>query len=81
MRVIRALVWAVSVRIPTWGPVNERALKPSPCRAMASSAIVICSPVASSMSISRGSGEFEMRVARLTSPSVVLPIADTTTTS
>ena len=43
--------------------------------------MVTCSPVARSMSISRGSGVGVIRLARPTSPSVVLPIAETTTTS
>ena len=81
IRVMRALVWARSVRRPTWGPVSERALSPSACSAMASSAMVTCSPVASSMSISRGSGVRVIWPARPTRPSVVLPIAETTTTS
>src|SRR5437588_569112 len=40
----------------TWEPVNERALRPPSWSAIARSAIVTCSPVASSMSSSRGSG-------------------------
>src|SRR5882672_7574670 len=47
---------------------------------MASSAIVTCSPVESSMSISRRSGAEEIWRASARSPSVVLPIAETTTT-
>ena len=48
---------------------------------MASRPMVTCSPVASTMSISRGSGVAVMAWARATRPSVVLPIAETTTTS
>jgi len=43
--------------------------------------MVTCSPVASSMSTSRGSGFGVIFEARLTRLSVVLPIAETTTTS
>ena len=39
-----------------------------------------CSPVARSMSISRGSGVGVMAAARASRPSVVLPMAETTTT-
>src|SRR5262245_25297861 len=47
---------------------------------MARSPIVTCSPVASSMSISRGSGFDVMAAASPRRPSVVFPMADTTTT-
>src|SRR5256885_11208152 len=81
MRVIRAFVWARSVWIAAWDPVNERALRPRACSAIDRSAIVTCSPVASSMSISRGSGAGETWWARARRLSVVLPIAETMTTS
>src|SRR5262245_61581386 len=81
IRVMRALVWARSVRRPTWSPVKDRALKPRVWRAMASGAMVTCPPVASSLSISRSPGTGAMRWARATSSSVVFPMADTTTTS
>ena len=42
--------------------------------------MVTCSPVASSMSISRGSGVGVIAPARAIRESVVLPMADTTTT-
>src|SRR3990172_4546652 len=48
---------------------------------MASRPIVTCSPLASSISISRGSGLGETAWASSISPSVVLPMAETTTTS
>ena len=81
MRVMRAWVWAVSVRMPACALVSDRARSPRRCSAMARSAIVTCSPLASSMSISRGSGDGVICRARWTSPSVVFPIAETTTTS
>src|ERR1051325_4106993 len=48
---------------------------------MARRPIVTCSPVASSMSISRGAGWGTIWWARATSESVVLPMAETTITS
>jgi hypothetical protein len=80
MRLMRARVWAPSVKSPTWGPVKEDAGWPSDCSAIASSPIVTCSPVASIMSISRGSGVGVIAAASEMRPSVVLPIAETTTT-
>ena len=50
---MRARPWADSVRMPTCGPVIDTAGTPSAWSAIASSAIDTCSPVASSMSISR----------------------------
>jgi hypothetical protein len=79
--VIRAFVCPQSVRMAAWKPVSERALRPPSWSAIASSAIVTCSPVASSMSSSRGSGACVIWWARLMRLSVVLPIAETTTTS
>src|SRR3990172_7944809 len=78
---MRALVWAVSVKMPTWAPVKERAGWPRLWIAMARRAIDTCSPVARSMSISRGSGLGAICAARATSESVVFPMADTTTTT
>src|SRR5712692_9026534 len=80
MRRMRAWVWTPSVIIPTCGPVKEQAGCPRLPRAMASRPMVICSPVASTMSISRGSGVGVMACARATRLSVVLPMAETTTT-
>ena len=80
MRLMRALVWTSSVYSPTWGPVKEQAGRPRDWSAIARSPTVTCSPVASSMSISRGSGLDVMAAARASRPSVVFPMADTTTT-
>src|SRR5712691_7152197 len=80
MRRMRAWVWTPSVIIPTWGPVKEQAGCPRLPRAMASRPMVICSPEARTMSISRGSGVGVMACARATRLSVVLPMAETTTT-
>ena len=81
MRRMRALVCTPSVTMPTCDPVKEQAGCPREWSAMASRPMVTCSPVASTMSISRGSGVAVMAWARATRPSVVLPIAETTTTS
>ena len=77
---MRARPWDDSVMIPAWVPVIETAGTPSACRAIESRAIETCSPVASSMSISRWGGSLLMARARLVSSSVVWPIAETTTT-
>ena len=66
--------------MPTWGPVIETAGTPWAWRAMASRAIDTCSPVASSMSISRWGGLLLIARARPVSSSVVWPMADTTIT-
>jgi len=77
---MRARVWAVSVRMPTWAPVNERASRPSEWIAIASSAIVFCSPVETSASYSRGCGcSPPTSRASATSAFVSPAIADTTT--
>ena len=81
MRRIRARVWAVSVTMPTCAPVMETAGCPNSCKAILNKAMVICSPVESSTSISRRLGLPEISWANLTKPSVVLPMADTTTTT
>src|SRR5918994_1862747 len=75
---ILALVCEASVTMPACEPVNERAPWPRSWRAMATRAHEMRSPVDRSMSISRGSGRSEISRARATSPSVVLPRADTT---
>ncbi len=77
---IRARVCSASVTIPTWAPVIEIAGCPISCNAILNRAIVTCSPVESSISISRRQGLVEIPLASLTKPSVVLPIAETTTT-
>ena len=56
MFVILALVWTPSVTMPACAPVSETAGTPIACSAIAVSAMVVCSPVASSMSISRSGG-------------------------
>ena len=79
---ILALPWSVSVTIPACEPVNETAGTPSASTAMHSSAIEIRSPAVSSMSISRPPGALgATSLARRTRSSVVLPIAETTTTT
>jgi len=80
MLAIRARVWAASVRMPIWAPVNDRAACPSPWIAMASSAMVFCSPVETSTSYSRGSG-FSPPSSRARSTSLLVSpdIAETTT--
>ena len=53
MFLILAFVWTPSVTMPACAPVSETAGTPIACSAIAVSAMVVCSPVASSMSISR----------------------------
>ena len=53
---MRALVWMLSVMMPIWAPVRLIALWPSEWMAIAISATLTCSPVDSSMSISRAGG-------------------------
>ena len=78
---IFALVCVVSVMMPAWLPVNDAASTPSSASAMHSSDIVIRSPAVSSMSSSRaGVTELTSSAIRMSS-SVVLPIAETTTTT
>src|SRR5690606_20994834 len=77
---MRARVCEASVRMPICAPVNERALWPRLWIAIASSAIVFCSPVETSTSYSRGSGRSPPAwCASATSASVSPAIADTTT--
>ena len=78
---IRARVWDASVTIPICAPVREIAGCPAACSAMLNRAIDTCSPVESSISISRRLGWSLISRARATSPSVVLPMAETTTTT
>ncbi len=53
---MRALVWVLSVLMPICAPVRLIALWPSEWIAIAISATLTCSPVESSMSISRAGG-------------------------
>ena len=78
---ILALPCTVSVTIPACDPVKLTAWTPRSMQAMQSSAIEIRSPAVSSMSISRPCGWWETSWARRTRSSVVLPIAETTTTT
>ena len=61
--------------------MSDTAGTPSECSAMAVRAMVCCSPVARSMSISRSLGSGAMSFASLMRPSVTPLIAETTTTS
>ncbi len=56
MLAILALVWTPSVMMPACAPVRETAFLPSALMAMAVRAMVVCSPVARSTSISRSAG-------------------------
>ncbi len=64
--------------MPDCDPVNDTAGSPSSPSAMASSDTDTRSPVDKSMSSSRGFGLLDSAFACESSPSVVLPIADTT---
>src|SRR5439155_22310573 len=66
--------------MPAWAPVRETAGTSSECKAMAVSAMVVCSPVASSMSISRSLGSGMISLASLMRLSVTPLMAETTTT-
>ena len=79
MFLMRALVWVLSVTMPTWAPVKLMAGSPSVWMAMAIRAMEICSPVARSMSISRAGGCSLISWASSISSSVVSPRALTTT--
>ena len=81
MERMRALVWMLSVTMPIWAPVRLIALWPSEWMAIAINATLTCSPVASSMSISRAGGSWVICRAISTSRSVCRPIALTTTTT
>ena len=76
---MRALVWVLSVTMPTWAPVKLMACSPSVWMAMAMRAMEICSPVARSMSISRAGGWSLISRASSIRSSVVSPRALTTT--
>ncbi len=78
---ILALVWSLSVMIPTWLPVNEAPSIPRSARAMTSSDMEIRSPVLTSMSYSRGGWVPLTVLARWIRSSVVLPMALTTATT
>ena len=78
---IFAFVWTTSVVMPACAPVSDAALMPRLCNAMAVSAMVCCSPVASSTSISRSLGSGMMSLASLMRLSVTPLIAETTTTT
>src|SRR5947209_7990007 len=73
MFLMRALVWKLSVTMPTWAPVKLSAFSPRLWIAIAISAIEICSPVASSMSISRAGGRSLISLANSINSSVVPP--------
>ena len=69
------------MRKPACQPVRLVAWQPSSFRAMASSAMLISSPAASSISISRAEGLWVISAAFAIRSSVVSPCADTTTTT
>ena len=78
---MRALVCELSVLMPICPPVRLTALCPSDTIAIAIRATLTCSPVESSMSISRAGGFSLISAAKETSMSVFLPIALTTITT
>src|SRR5680860_1237773 len=78
---MRALPWVASVMMPAWLPVRLVAVWPCSWMAMASRAIEMRSPAVSSMSSSRPGGMSEISLACRSRLSVVLPMADTTTTT
>jgi len=78
---MRALPCRVSVMMPAWEPVNDLAVTPRSAMAMASSDMEMRSPAVSSMSISRGGGSGETRLASAIRSSVESPMAETTTTT
>ena len=78
---ILALRCAVSVTMPACEPVNDTAGSPWSMIAMQSSAMEMRSPEVRSMSISRAVGASATSWASRSSSSVVLPIAETTTTT
>ena len=79
--VMRARVNQALVRMPAWPAVSETAGQPRARSAMASSVAETVSPVESRRSSSRGSGSGVTERASAISSSVVLPIAETTTTT
>ena len=78
---IRALVCAASVVMPAWAPVNEIALPPRALIAIAVSAMLVCSPVDKSTSISRSVGWSESLAASSIRLLVTPDIAETTATT
>ena len=78
---MRALVCVLSVLMPIWAPVRLIASWPSEWMAMAIRATLTCSPVESSMSISRAGGWSVIWLARSISKSVFWPMALTTITT
>jgi hypothetical protein len=81
MERMRALAWALSVRIRTWGPVKLRAFPPCPWMARAVSPMLTCSPVAATTSCSRSSGRGLTSRVRFSRRFVSPAIAETTTTT
>lgn len=77
---IFAFVCTVSVMMPTCEPVKLTASTPTSCSAMHKSAMLMRSPVVSSMSISRLGGFADTWCASCKRLSVALPIAETTIT-
>ena len=69
------------IMLPAWAPLRERAGTPSWPSAIATSGAVIVSPLATSMSSSRGGGSALTRRARSIRRSVVWPMAETTATT
>jgi hypothetical protein len=78
---MRAPEWRSLVMMPAWEPVNEIDSRPCSDTAIAKSAIASRSPQVSSMSSSRRDGDGLTCLALSMSALVVLPIADTTTTT
>ncbi len=78
---MRAFTYAASVRTGIWKPQNDFALHPISVRAIASSPIVTCSPVAATTSSSRSLGISEIWCASPSSRFVSPDIAETTTTT
>ena len=83
MFTMRAFVCTRSVEMPACAPVRDTALPPRALMAIAVRAIVVCSPVARSTSISRsiGSRSRETSLASLIRLSVTPDMADTTATT
>ena len=78
---ILASVWVESVRNPAWLPVNDAAGTPRSLSAMAMRAQALRSPPVMSMATSRPGGSAATWEAILSSWSVSLPMADTTSTT
>jgi len=78
---IRAFTYAASVSTGIWKPQNDLALNPISVRAIASSPIVTCSPVAATTSSSRSLGSSESWCASPSRRFVSPDIAETTTTT